>query len=54
MLEECAAELFRLDLEFTDFDIANAGYYAKHRRMMHGDWEDRLDGFDAIYFGAVG
>lgn len=22
--------------------------------MMHEDWEDRLDGFDAIYCGAVG
>ncbi len=49
-----AAEKFGLDLAFEEFDWACAGYYQKHGKMMPDDWFDRLKGFDALYFGAVG
>ncbi|WP_236795536.1 tartrate dehydrogenase [Amycolatopsis sp. GM8] len=41
-------------LEFEEFDFANAGYYSRTGTMLPGDWFDRLKGFDAIFFGAVG
>jgi tartrate dehydrogenase/decarboxylase / D-malate dehydrogenase len=49
-----AAAAFGIDLEIEHFDWACADYYRKHGRMMPEDWFDRLKGFDAIYFGAVG
>ena len=51
---EAAMRKFDLDLEFTTFEWANCDYYLAHGRMMPDDWFDRLKGFDAIYFGAVG
>ena len=43
-----------LNLELEHFDWACAEYYQKHGEMMPPDWFDRLKGFDAILFGAVG
>lgn len=43
-----------LNLELEHFDWACAEYYQKHGEMMPPDWFERLKGFDAILFGAVG
>jgi tartrate dehydrogenase/decarboxylase/D-malate dehydrogenase len=43
---------FALDCEWHDF--ASCDYYAKHGQMMPDDWKARLEGVDAIFFGAVG
>lgn len=51
---DSAAQRFGIDLEFTEFDFASAAYYQEHGVMLPEDWEARLRGFDAIYFGAVG
>jgi tartrate dehydrogenase/decarboxylase/D-malate dehydrogenase len=51
---EAAVSRFGLDLEFTTFEWANCEYYLKHGQMMPDDWRQQLEGFDAIYFGAVG
>jgi tartrate dehydrogenase/decarboxylase/D-malate dehydrogenase len=47
-------ERFGLKLEYEHFDWACVEYYQAHGEMMPGDWFDRLKGFDAILFGAVG
>lgn len=41
-----------LQLEYLDW--SSAEYYAEHGAMLPPDWFERLRGFDAIYFGAVG
>jgi tartrate dehydrogenase/decarboxylase/D-malate dehydrogenase len=51
---EAAASAFGIDTQFEHFDWACADYFSQHGRMMPEDWFDRLKGFDAIYFGAVG
>lgn len=51
---EAAARKFGIGLEFTTFDWAHCGYYAKHGQMMPSDWFEQLKDFDAIYFGAAG
>ncbi len=51
---EAAAKKFDIGLEFTHHDFACAEYYAKHGQMMPDDWQERLGGADAIFFGAVG
>lgn len=51
---EAAARAFDIALEFTTFDWAHCGYYRQHGQMMPTDWFEQLQGFDAIYFGAVG
>ncbi|KQT53133.1 tartrate dehydrogenase [Aureimonas sp. Leaf454] len=51
---EAAAERFGLDIAFTPFDFASCDYYARHGQMMPDDWKARIDGHDAIFFGAVG
>jgi len=51
---EAVAGRFGLGLEFTTIEWANCDYYLKHGQMMPDDWRARLEGFDAIYFGAVG
>ena len=50
---ETAARKFGVDLAFEHFDWS-CDYYAKHGRMMPEDWFDRLKGFEAIFYGAVG
>jgi tartrate dehydrogenase/decarboxylase/D-malate dehydrogenase len=42
-----------LELEVERFDWGSA-FYRAHGRMMPADGLERLQGFDAIYFGAVG
>jgi tartrate dehydrogenase/decarboxylase/D-malate dehydrogenase len=51
---EAASRRFRLGLDFTHIEWASCDYYAKTGVMMPEDWKSRLDGMDAIYFGAVG
>ncbi|MCZ2497546.1 tartrate dehydrogenase [Xylophilus sp. Kf1] len=51
---EAARRRFGLDIAFTTFEWASCDYYAAHGKMMPDDWKARLEGFDAIYFGAVG
>ncbi|WEF32329.1 tartrate dehydrogenase [Pseudoduganella chitinolytica] len=51
---QAAARRFNLPLEFTSFDWAHCDYYLEHGKMMPDDWFEQLQGFDAIYFGAVG
>ena len=43
-----------LTLEYEHFDWACAEYYQAHGDMLPADWFERLKGFDAILFGAVG
>ncbi len=51
---EVAARRFGIGLDFTTFGWADCDYYAQHGKMMPDDWRQQLDGFEAIYFGAVG
>jgi tartrate dehydrogenase/decarboxylase / D-malate dehydrogenase len=51
---EAVARKFNIALEFTTMEWANCEYYLKHGQMMPDDWRQRLDGFEAIYFGAAG
>ena len=51
---EAAAKRHRLDLRFAEHDFASCDYYARHGQMMPEDWKARLDGSDALFFGAVG
>jgi tartrate dehydrogenase/decarboxylase / D-malate dehydrogenase len=52
-LKVCAERDGGFKLDFTDFDWGS-DYYKKHGVMMPADGADRLRGFDAILFGAVG
>lgn len=49
-----AADAFDLSLHFEHHDWASCDYYAKHGDMMPADWKNRLQGSDALLFGAVG
>ncbi len=51
---EAAAARFGIGLEFVHHDWAHCDYYAEHGQMMPDDWKARLQGSDALYFGAVG
>ena len=51
---DVAARRFGIDLQCTHIDWASCDYYAKTGAMMPDDWKARLQGQDAIYFGAVG
>ena len=51
---DAAAKAFNLTLQWDWFDFACADYYVKHGKMMPDNWFERLKGYDAIYFGAVG
>jgi tartrate dehydrogenase/decarboxylase/D-malate dehydrogenase len=51
---EAAARRFGIELEFQEMPWANCDYYREHGTMMPADWFAQLQGFDAIYFGAVG
>ena len=50
---EAAAKRFGIGFAFEHFDWS-CDYYAKHGRMMPEDWFEKLSGFEAIYYGAVG
>ena len=49
-----AAECFGFELEIHEIEWASCDWYAQHGQMMPDDWKQQLEGFDAIYFGAVG
>ncbi|KAI1399942.1 tartrate dehydrogenase [Hypoxylon fuscum] len=51
---EAAAKVFGISLAFETFDFASCDFYDKHGDMLPPDWKEKLVGFDAIYFGAVG
>ncbi len=51
---QAAAKRFDIDLRFTPIEWASCDYFAKTGQMMPDDWKARLQGMDAIYFGAVG
>jgi tartrate dehydrogenase/decarboxylase/D-malate dehydrogenase len=51
---EAAARRFGIELEFQEMPWANCDYYQEHGAMMPADWFAQLQGFEAIYFGAVG
>jgi len=51
---EAAARRHKLGLHFDHFDFASYDYFARHGRMMPEDWQERIGGHDAIFFGAVG
>ena len=53
VMERCAARDGTFRLELTSFDWGSA-YYRQHGVMMPEGGHERLRGFDAIYFGAVG
>ncbi|MGY1804426.1 tartrate dehydrogenase [Blastococcus sp. SYSU D00922] len=43
-----------LDLSFDEFGFASAEHWQRHGTMLPADWEDTLQIYDAIFFGAVG
>jgi tartrate dehydrogenase/decarboxylase/D-malate dehydrogenase len=49
-----AGERFGFEVDIVPCDFASCDYYLRHGQMMPDDWRDRLDGCDAILFGAVG
>ena len=51
---KAAAERFGFELEIREIAWASCDWYAQHGQMMPDDWKQQLEGFDAIYFGAVG
>ncbi len=51
---ERAASLYGFRIEQRWHDFASCDYYVRHGRMMPEDWKERIDGSDAIFFGAVG
>lgn len=51
---QAAEQRWDLSLSFEQMEWASCEYYAHHGKMMPDDWREQLQGFDAIYFGAVG
>ena len=51
---EAAARLYGFTLRQDFHDFSSCDYYLEHGRMMPDDWQERLIGSDAIFFGAVG
>jgi tartrate dehydrogenase/decarboxylase/D-malate dehydrogenase len=51
---DAVARRFGIALQLDVFDFANCDYFAKHGKMMPADWKDRIGGYDAIFFGAIG
>jgi tartrate dehydrogenase/decarboxylase/D-malate dehydrogenase len=51
---EAVAEKHGIAFDFTPIEWASCAWYARHGQMMPDDWKVRLEGMDAIYFGAVG
>lgn len=45
---------YGLSLQFEPFDWACAEFWQRNGKMLPDDWFERLQGFDAILFGAVG
>jgi len=51
---EALRQRYGLLLQFEPFDWACAEFWQQHGTMLPDDWFERLQGFDAILFGAVG
>jgi len=51
---EAAAGRFGFAVEQEWHEFASCDYYAQHGQMLPDDWKARLEGVDAIFFGAVG
>lgn len=51
---EAAAGKYGFDLTFENHDFSSCDYYLQYGQMMPDDWRARLQGSDAIFFGAVG
>ncbi|MEK8034697.1 tartrate dehydrogenase [Ideonella sp. DXS29W] len=51
---QAAAHRFGIELDVEWIEWASCDWYAAHGEMMPDDWKHRLQGVDAIYFGAVG
>ena len=51
---DAAATRFGFELAWDWFDFSSCAYYERHGAMLPEDWFERLAGYDAIYFGAVG
>ncbi len=51
---EAVARRHALALELVPFEFASCDYYLQHGRMLPEDWQARLAGCEAIFFGAVG
>jgi tartrate dehydrogenase/decarboxylase / D-malate dehydrogenase len=51
---QAAAQKWDLNLQIELIDWVSCDYYLEHGQMMPDDWFERLKGFDAIYFGAIG
>jgi tartrate dehydrogenase/decarboxylase/D-malate dehydrogenase len=51
---QAASHRFGIDLQFEHIEWASCDYYQRHGTMMPDDWKARLQGMDALYFGAVG
>jgi len=51
---EAAARRFGFEMRIVPIEWASCDYYARTGQMMPDDWQRRLAGMDAIYFGAVG
>ncbi|MBI3156505.1 MAG: tartrate dehydrogenase [Burkholderiales bacterium] len=51
---DAAARRFGITLQLEPFDFACVEYWGRHGDYLPADWKDRLGGFDAIFFGAVG
>ena len=51
---DAAARRHGLELRYEHHDFASCDYYLKHGAMLPDDWKARLEGVDAIFYGAVG
>src|SRR5215204_4499100 len=51
---EAAARAYGFGLQFDEFDFASCDYYLEHGTMLPTGWKEQLDGYDALFFGAVG
>jgi SAM-dependent methyltransferase len=51
---QAAASKFGFEHQVDSFDFACVDYYETHGRMMPADWNQRLQPYNAILFGAVG
>ncbi|HJV62229.1 MAG TPA: tartrate dehydrogenase [Albitalea sp.] len=51
---EAAASRFGVSLAIEHHDFSSWDYFERHGKMLPDDWKERLQGSDAIFFGAVG
>ena len=49
-----ATRRFGIDLELNPIEWASCDYFGATGQMMPDDWKERLQGMDALLFGAVG